>query len=115
MDIADRIISWRNKKGLSQNALARIAKVSQTSLSDIEGKKKRPTITTLEKIYAALNVNEIEFYSEAFNIADKDDAPALSINSYDLSLLEKIKNLPPDKRRHMEVFLEYLSQLDKDD
>lgn len=48
----------REKKGISQNRLAKIVGVSQSALSDIEsGKTKNPRFSTIMKIAKALNVS----------------------------------------------------------
>ena len=48
----------REKKGLSQEKLARLADVSNNTIVNIEAsKQKNPTIDTLTKIAEALNVS----------------------------------------------------------
>jgi transcriptional regulator with XRE-family HTH domain len=48
----------REKQGLSQEKLARLADVSNNTIVNIEtGKQKNPTIDTLRKIAKALNIS----------------------------------------------------------
>lgn len=55
--LGDKIIYLREKLGLSQNKLAKRAKVSQSVLSDIEKSPKiDPRLSTLRKIAKALDV-----------------------------------------------------------
>jgi transcriptional regulator with XRE-family HTH domain len=52
-----KIKHLREKKGLSQEKLARIADVSNNTIVNIEsGKQKNPTIETVSKIAKALGV-----------------------------------------------------------
>ena len=46
----------RAEAGLSQNALAKKAKIPQSYLSDIEGSKTSPTLTTIARLAEALEV-----------------------------------------------------------
>ena len=53
-----RIKRLREKLGLSQEKLARLADVSNNTIINIEaGKQKNPTIETISKIAKALNVS----------------------------------------------------------
>ena len=55
--IADNIKKYRNKMGVSQNRLSKIADVTYNTIIKIEsGANKNPTIETLSKIAKALNV-----------------------------------------------------------
>jgi transcriptional regulator with XRE-family HTH domain len=56
-NIAKTVKRLREKAGLSQEKLARLASVSNNTLINIEaGKQNNPTIETLKKIAGALNV-----------------------------------------------------------
>lgn len=55
--IADNIKKYRNKMGVSQDRLSKIADVTYNTIIKIEsGSNKNPTIETLAKIAKALNV-----------------------------------------------------------
>lgn len=55
--LGDKIVYLREQKGWSQNKLAKLAKVSQSVLSDIEKSPKiDPRLSTLRKIAKALNI-----------------------------------------------------------
>lgn len=55
-NIAKTVKRLREKAGLSQEKLARLADVSNNTLINIEaGKQDNPTIETLKKIAGALN------------------------------------------------------------
>jgi transcriptional regulator with XRE-family HTH domain len=55
---AKRIRDLRNKKGLSQEKLARLANVSFTTVVKIEsGESKHPTIQTMAGIAKALGIS----------------------------------------------------------
>jgi len=54
---SNKIKQAREKLGLSQEKLARLADVSNNTIFNIEGgKQKNPTIETVSKIAKALNV-----------------------------------------------------------
>ena len=60
-----KIKHLREKKGLSQEKLARIADVSNNTIVNIEsGKQKNPTIETVSKIAKAFGVAIEELISE---------------------------------------------------
>ena len=55
---AKKIRELRNKKGLSQEKLARLADISLNTLTKIESCfAKKPTIQTVIKLAAALNIS----------------------------------------------------------
>jgi transcriptional regulator with XRE-family HTH domain len=55
--IADNIKKYRNKLGVSQDRLSKLADVTYNTIIKIEsGANKNPTIETLAKIAKALNV-----------------------------------------------------------
>ena len=55
--IADNIKKYRNKLGVSQDRLSKLAVVTYNTIIKIEsGANKNPTIETLAKIAKALNV-----------------------------------------------------------
>ena len=55
--IADNIKKYRNKLGVSQDKLSKLADVTYNTIIKIEsGANKNPTIETLQKIAKALNV-----------------------------------------------------------
>ncbi|MBU2043680.1 MAG: helix-turn-helix domain-containing protein [Candidatus Omnitrophica bacterium] len=55
--LAENIKKLRKKRGLSQDKLAKLADVTHTTLVKLEsGANDNPTIKTLAKIAAALNV-----------------------------------------------------------
>lgn len=55
---SNKIKSLRDKLGLSQEKLARLADVSNNTVVNIEaGKQQNPTIETIKKIAKALNVS----------------------------------------------------------
>ena len=57
-NIAKTVKRLREKAGLSQEKLARLADVSNNTIINIEaGKQNNPTIETLKKIAKALNIS----------------------------------------------------------
>lgn len=63
MNLGKAIHSSRIRRGLSQEALAKLAGCSVSYLSMLENSKRDPTLSTVERIAAALNVPiEILFF-----------------------------------------------------
>lgn len=57
-NLAKKVKQLREKLGLSQEKLARLADVSNNTVIDIEaGKQDNPTIDTLKKVAKALDVS----------------------------------------------------------
>lgn len=56
-NLAKKVKQLREKLGLSQEKLARLADVSNNTIINIEaGKQDNPTIDTLKKVAKALNI-----------------------------------------------------------
>lgn len=73
MNIGHSIKTLRLTKGISQQELAELITISQTSLSQIESGIKRPSPKTLKKISEKLSVPEALFYILGL---DENDIPA---------------------------------------
>lgn len=60
--IGERIRKIRKQKGLSQEELAEKAKLDLTSISEIEGGLRNPSIRTVHRITSALKINIKELF-----------------------------------------------------
>lgn len=85
MDLGDILKKTREVKGFSQKEVAAILNMPQPQYSRIESGKTDPSFTTLERIATALGVTLAELF-EADNLLT-------DVNSYDKSLIEKMKLL----------------------
>ncbi|MGG4143875.1 helix-turn-helix transcriptional regulator [Paenibacillus algorifonticola] len=61
--IGENVRFYRQKKGLSQEQLALQSEINTSYIGQIERGEKNPTIKTLEKIAAALNITLIDIIS----------------------------------------------------
>ena len=61
--LGEKITEIRKNKGLSQNALAKLAGISQSGLSAVEHGHSSPSFEMLEKILKALEIPISEFIS----------------------------------------------------
>jgi len=96
MDLVDKLIKLREARGLSQNSLAKLSGIGQTTLSDIENRKKSPNIITLEKICAALNVTLAEFFADddlATVAAHRSDGEYGDLPKEAIERIEELKSL----------------------
>ncbi len=64
MNVAQRIIFLREKRGFTTNKLANLAGISQSHLREIELGQRNPTIETLSYFCDALGVSLTEFFRE---------------------------------------------------
>jgi len=62
IDIGITIAEFRNKNKISQETLAEKSGIHRTYLSEVEGGKRNPTISVLNKIILALEVSMSEFF-----------------------------------------------------
>lgn len=104
MHIGKKIEFLRKKQGLSQYKLAKISKVSQAYISDIEAGKKNPTIDKLEQICTGLRVTVTQLLS--------DNTENLSFEIK--RLVESAKRLTPEQLQLLSKFIESL-ELKEDD
>jgi len=129
MNIGKKIIELREEKGLSQYRLAKEAGVGQGRISQIEsGKNPSPTTATLQKIASALGVSMAEFDDQSIlkhaydlastmNLDDKQKEALEKIKTLPVDeqqerlnrSFEKLKSLPPESRKAVELFIDFLS------
>ena len=58
--VASRIVEFRHKRGMTQEALAAKARLHRISLITIERARKQPTLDTLDRIARALRVTLVD-------------------------------------------------------
>ena len=63
--IGANIRSFRNKAGMSQGVLAKMAELTKSGLSKIEIGRSSPPVSTLARIAKALNVPLAQFFMES--------------------------------------------------
>ena len=88
-DVAKRIRYFREKKGLTVNALANLAGISQSYLRDIELGNKIPTVEYLEYICGALKITLVAF----FDVEEEGDEMKNLVNSLSKEQQDSIKSL----------------------
>ena len=60
----NRLAAWRKKRGLSQRALAKAAKVSFVTIARLETEKFDPRLSTLRQLAKALKVKVRDLINE---------------------------------------------------
>lgn len=83
MDLGDALKKVREAKGLSQKELAGLLEMPQPQYSRIESGKTDPSFTTLERIVKALGIALSDLF--------KADGIFADVNTYDKTLMEKLK------------------------
>lgn len=69
INIGITITEFRNKRKISQETLAEKSGIHRTYLSEVEGGKRNPTISVLNKIIVALEVSMTDFFER---VEDKE-------------------------------------------
>ena len=72
-----RLREFRQRAGLTQEALAFNSGIHVSFLSEIERGIKKPSIESLEKLLSALNVSFQEFFDFEINVKALKDSTAL--------------------------------------
>lgn len=83
MDIGKKIKSIREAKGMTAKEVISAVDMGAPMYSRIENGVNEPSLSTLEKIAKALGVKLSDFFDTDDKLAD--------VNSYDASIMEKIK------------------------
>lgn len=83
MDIGKKIKSIREAKGMTAKQVITAVDMGAPMYSRIENGVNEPSLSTLEKIARALGVTLSDFFDTDNKLAD--------VNSYDASIMEKIK------------------------
>ncbi|AXU76140.1 helix-turn-helix domain-containing protein [Clostridioides difficile] len=101
MDVTQRIIELRDKKGYSTNKLATKAGLTQSTLQSILSGRNQASINTIEKICSALDISLSDFFNEKSNV----DLP-----DYLLDFIESSKNLSKEQLQALSIFLKTLEK-----
>lgn len=67
IDVAERLIYFREMRGITTNKLANLAGISQSHLREIELGQRNPTVETLSYFCEALGISMSEFFNEDDN------------------------------------------------
>ncbi len=77
MDISNHVGSalraLREKNGISQEELAHRAELDRTYISGIERNRRNPSVRSLQRIVAALNISLDALFLEARHLAEVDN------------------------------------------
>ena len=112
MDVIERIIELRDKKGYSTNKLANLAGLTQSTLQSILSNKNLPTIPTLEKICDALGISLSAFFRPFDNYAKAAEPPI--IYEYDMltpeliELIKSVRDLSPEQLIKLNEFIKIM-------
>lgn len=77
MDVIGKIVGLQTEQGLSNNALASISGLSQSTVQSVIKRGMLPTLPTLEKLCSALGISLAEFFAEDTQV-DPEEARLLS-------------------------------------
>ena len=106
IDIGDRIRYFRKLKGWSQETLALQADMNPAFLGHLERGLKSPTVKTLEKIAAALDISMAELFSEPQPISDEKEALLTELR-------DLLQGLSAESLRKITVILQNILSLER--
>lgn len=92
-DVGQRIKELRMQRGITVNALANLAGISQSFLRDIELGNKKPTVEYLEYICDALKISLSAFFEPSKEIDTLEAAVRNLSPAQQASLLSFLKSL----------------------
>lgn len=98
--IGDIIKKMREERGLSQKEVATSVDIDRGQYSRIETNKVEPTLSTLEKLAKAFNVEVEDFFKKE---------PPVTVDSFDKSLVEKVKiidELEEEQKSHIYAIID---------
>ena len=101
IDVLGKITDYRKKKGWSEYQLAEESGLTQSTISSWYRRDMLPTIHSLEKICAALEITLSQFFS-----TDKDN---FSLTSTQKELLNEASRLTEQQQKSLITFLQTLS------
>lgn len=67
IDVAKRLIYFREMRGITTNKLANLAGISQSAVREIELGQRNPNVETLSYFCEALDISMSEFFNEDDN------------------------------------------------
>lgn len=109
LSLGEIIALIRNQLGMTQKVLARIAKVPQSTISRIEGSKREPNLSTIEKILKALSCEVIivPLLMEPIDVMRRKQARRVAENNIRyLHGTMSLEDQKPDKKLIQELIKE---------
>ena len=103
MDIAERIIKLNEKRGWSVYRLAKEAKISSSTLTNMMRRGTCPSLTTLERLCEAYGITLAEF------LYDQEDL--IHLNEAQKRHLDRGNLLTERQKRAVELFIDGLRQI----
>lgn len=94
MDIAKRVKTIRERKGISVYKLAKTSGISSTYLYEVEMGKKQPTVEIISRICDALDISLADFFAES-----KEN---IELRPTTYKLIEKIATLSEESIKYLE-------------
>lgn len=100
--IIDRILELCEEKGISRYRLAKMAGLSQSSLSTLLNRKSVPTIQTLDKICDGFGITISQFFAGSDTHPDLTEEQEKLLNAWD--------ELFPEERALVKAYIQGISR-----
>lgn len=101
MDVLDRIVELRQKRGWSEYRLAEESDITQSTISSWYRKNMIPTIPSLSKICDAFDITLSQFFLE-------DSEHTVFVNDIQVDLLKSAEKLNEEQIKRLVAFLNEL-------
>lgn len=101
MDVLDRIVELRQKRGWSEYRLAEESDITQSTISSWYRKNMIPTIPSLSKICDAFDITLSQFFLE-------DSENTVFVNDIQVDLLKSAEKLNEEQIKRLVAFLNEL-------
>lgn len=101
MDVLDRIVELRQKRGWSEYRLAEESDITQSTISSWYRKNMIPSIPSLSKICDAFDITLSQFFLE-------DPEHTVFVNDIQIDLLKSAEKLNEEQIKRLVAFLNTL-------
>lgn len=101
MDVLDRIVELRQKRGWSEYRLAEESDITQSTISSWYRKNMIPSIPSLLKICDAFDITLSQFFLE-------DSEHTVFVNDIQIDLLKSAEKLNEEQIKRLVAFLDEL-------
>lgn len=105
--LGNTLRSVRAEKKITQQQVANFLKINRVTYAQYELGTRDPDTTMLKKLADYFEVSTDYLLGREEGIKNSND-----ISQEDIDLLEKMKNLPPEKRKAMELLLGFAENVE---
>jgi transcriptional regulator with XRE-family HTH domain len=108
--LAKKLIFYRKKRGLTQEALSKISGVSRRTIAFYETKNAKPSFENIDKLAKGLNISmeELTGIIKTQSFVNNKGLDFLSIDSRTINRIKQILDLTSEQRHMVYAFIDSL-------